>query len=273
MHPPRTAGRPQEGKRGVGILDFPEADPALAPRASGAVLHLLRGPVGGAEGLELVEVLLQRAVPHPAGQVVALLALRPGAPDGGALPLAVDALEPVAPPDLRPDVLPEKAPQPLVLLPALVQPGGEEQAEVVRPETRGTLQQLHLHLRDGVGQGRGGGGGGRVGAQPAGGGALGRRGLSRRRRRRRRRGGVVAPAPPLPLPAWPPPPPPPPPGSPRCWRRRGKVGLSSVAVPGRVDVLVFAARGRHFGLFPTRKKPPQIGLLDAFFVFFDFFFC
>ena len=54
--------------------------------------------------INLVKILLQRIVGHSTRQVVALLALRPRAPDGGPLLLAVDALQPGPSLQLIPDV-------------------------------------------------------------------------------------------------------------------------------------------------------------------------
>ena len=76
--------------------------------------------MNGAEGLELVEMLLQGTLAHSAGQVVALLALRPGAPDGGALVLAVDAFQSATAAHLLLDVLRKESRQSLVVFSPLV---------------------------------------------------------------------------------------------------------------------------------------------------------
>ena len=136
VHPSTDATRGVHLTVGGDVLaDSLEADGALLPGAGrlGRRHRFLRRPVREAERRELAIVLLQAFVGLPARQVVALLALLTRATHRRALPLAKDALEASAPLHLRPDLRRQEAAESVVLVvPALPQPGGEEEAEVMR---------------------------------------------------------------------------------------------------------------------------------------------
>ena len=144
VHPATDAARGvQLAVSGLVLADGLKAYGALTPgggRLRGP--HRLLGrPVREAERRELAVVLLHAAVGLSAGQVVALLALLARATHRRALALAVDALEAGAPLHLRPDLRGEEASEAVVLVvPALPQPGGEEEAEVMRAHPVGLEQ-------------------------------------------------------------------------------------------------------------------------------------